>query len=137
MRFTLVQLLSFVTVICLLCGLAEYIPLPIAWGLAVMAMVAGFLSAALTGGSRTARWWRATLSAWLGLLLIAGVLLEQKASIFVVEVLWLTGLAALVIGTYVVMASGQPTTRLRSGTAAARAEMIKTLQARAGRSRGE
>jgi hypothetical protein len=110
MRFTLLQLLFLVTAVCLVCGLAAYVPPPVAWALAVMAMMAGFLGAVLTGGSRSRRWWRATLTAWLGLLLVAGVLFPHVVSIYVVEALWLTGLPALAIGTSLVLMRGQPGT---------------------------
>lgn len=105
MRFSLRQMLVFVTGLCLLCGLGLSIPLAFVWAIAVMLMWAGCLSAVSLGGPVSTRWWRATLNTWLGLLLIAGIVFQSAASLMVVEVLWVTGLSALLIGTGVITAS--------------------------------
>ena len=99
MRFSLSQLLLLVTIMCLVCGLLAQSRLALLWSAGVMAMFAGAISTMSFGRATSTRWWRITLSAWLGLLLFVGVLFSEIASIAVVEVLWLTGLPALVIGT--------------------------------------
>lgn len=99
MRFSLSQLLLLVTIVCFVCGLVAQSRLALVWSGAVMAMFAGAISTMAFGRQTSTRWWRVTLSAWIALLLFVGVLFQEAASFAVVELLWITGLSALTIGT--------------------------------------
>jgi hypothetical protein len=80
-----------------------------------MIMFAGCLSAISMGEGLCGLWWRTTLNSWLGLLLVAGVLFRFSASYYFAETLWITGLSALVIGTWVVVACARTSSPDRSG----------------------
>jgi formate hydrogenlyase subunit 4 len=130
MRFSLLQLVVLVTAVCLMFGMARYVPFDIACAAGMMIAFAGCLSAISMGGGLCALWWRATLNSWLGLLLVAGVLFRFSASYYFAEVLWVTGLSALVIGTWVVVA------RVRASSARLRIQMTPPLCQSCGRGRG-
>jgi hypothetical protein len=114
MRFSLLQLVVSVTALCLVFGLARYVPFDIACAAGVMTMFAGCLSAFSLGGGLGGLWWRTTLNGWLGLLLVAIVLFRNSASYYFAEVLWVTGLSALLIGTCTVVACARTSSAGRS-----------------------
>jgi hypothetical protein len=64
MRFSLLQLLALVTAICLLCGLVAFLPLLVAWALAMMFIAAGFVSAVFVAAGFSMVCWRASVHAW-------------------------------------------------------------------------